>query len=127
MSNSISFVGTLTADATVGNTPGGTSVLRCRAANDVGFGDHKKTNFFSVSLFGKRADGRLVDFMRKGAQVFITGEFSAREYQDKNGEKRFSLDVNAHDIQLVGGKRRSQGGVADQGAPPVEYYDDVGY
>jgi len=107
MSNTISFVGTLGRDAEVKILASGGSVINCNVANDVGFGDNKKTQWFSVAVFGKRAEGSLVNYLKKGQQVYVAGEFHARPWQDNDGVARMSLDIRANEIDLVG-KKNSQ-------------------
>ncbi len=54
-------------------------------ANNTGFGDNQKTHYFECSLFGKRAEGGLKDYMVKGQQVVVEGEISLNQYEKKDG------------------------------------------
>ncbi len=105
MSNQISFVGTLGQDAETKVFQSGTTVLSFSVANNVGFGDKKVAMWFRVSVFGKRAESGLVDYLKKGQQVFISGEFSTREYES-NGTTKTSLEVIANVVDLVGSKKQ---------------------
>ena len=102
MSNVFSFTGTVGRDAEVRNTPSGQTVLNVTVANNVGFGDRQKTLWVRVAVWGKRAEGRLVDYLKKGQQVFVSGELSQSEYQGNDGTTKTSLELNANVIDLVG-------------------------
>ena len=54
-------------------------------------------------MFGKRGESAL-PYLKKGTMVGIVGEVNNREYQDKEGQKRYSLDVRVSDLTLLGGK-----------------------
>jgi single-strand DNA-binding protein len=105
MSNIFSGVVTLGRDAEVRVLGGGTSVLTFTAASNTGYGDKQKTLWIRVQIFGKRAEGQLVDYLKKGVQCFVSGELSMNEYQAQDGTTRQTLDLNANIVDLVGGKR----------------------
>lgn len=135
MSNIFSFTGTVGKDAEVRTTPAGQSVLTVTVASNVGFGDKQQTLWVRVALWGRRAEGQLVDYLKKGATVFISGELSQREYQANDGSTRISLELNANILDLVGGKRESgsapqsqhnqqkSNGYAPQSAPAHDNFD----
>lgn len=105
MSNVFSGVCNVSQDATTKTTPSGQTVLNVSVANNVGFGDNQKTVWVRVALWGKRAEGSLVDYLKKGQAVFISGELTTSEYTKQDGTKGFQVEVNANTIDLVGGKR----------------------
>ncbi len=102
MSNVFSFTGTIGRDAEVRSTPSGQTVLSFTVANNIGFGDRQQTLWVRVSLWGKRAEGSLHNYLKKGQQVFVSGELSSREYQANDGTNRTSLELNANIVDLVG-------------------------
>jgi len=108
MSNVFSFTGTVGRDAEVRVTPSGQTVLNVTVANNIGFGDRQQTLWVRVALWGKRAEGQLQNYLKKGQQVFVSGELSQREYQANDGTMRTSLELNANVIDLVG-RRNDQG------------------
>ncbi|NOT84510.1 MAG: single-stranded DNA-binding protein [Methylococcaceae bacterium] len=123
MSNVFSFTGTVGRDAEVRPTPSGQTVLNVTVANNIGFGDKQQTMWVRVALWGKRAEGSLAQYLKKGQQVFVSGELSMREYQATDGTTKSSLELNANIIDLVG-KRNEQTG---QGAPaPQQNYQAGG-
>lgn len=104
MSNVFSFTGTVGRDAEVKQTPSGQSVLNVTVANNIGYGDKQQTLWCRVALWGKRAEGQLAQYLKKGQQVFVSGELSQREYQANDGTTKTMLELNANVLDLVGGK-----------------------
>ncbi len=136
MSNVFSFTGTIGRDAEVRTTPNGQSVVNVTVANNIGFGDRQQTLWVRVAIWGKRAEGQLPNYLKKGQQVFVSGELSQREYQANDGSTKSSLELNANIIDLVG--KRNEQSVAQpqqtyqpqpQTAQPSyqqdDHYDDV--
>ena len=107
MSNVFSFTGTIGRDAEVRYAPSGLAVLNVTVANNVGFGDKQQTLWIRVTLFGKRAEGQLQNYLKKGQQVFVSGELTQREYQAKDGTTKTSLELNANIIDLIGKKNEA--------------------
>lgn len=105
MSNVFTAVCNVSQDATTNITPSGQSVLNVSVANNTGYGDKQKTNWIRVALWGKRAEGSLKDYLKKGQDVFVSGELNVNEYTKQDGTKGFQLEVNADILDLVGGKR----------------------
>ncbi len=108
-----SFTGTVGRDAEVRVTPSGQSVLNFTVANNIGFGDRQQTLWIRVALWGRRAEGQLQNYIKKGQQVFVSGELSQREYQANDGSTKTSLELNANIVDLVG-KRNEQGHAPQQ-------------
>ena len=115
MSNVFSFVGACGRDAEVRYLPSGQAVLNVNVANNVGFGDKQQTLWIRVALFGKRAEGNLQNYLKKGQQVFVSGELSVNEYRANDGSMKYSLELMANSIELVG--KKSEGGTAPM--PPA--------
>ena len=103
--NNFSFTGRLTRDGEFRVTPSGLSILKFSVANNTGFGDKQKTNFVNCSLFGKRAEGRLKDFLKKGQEVAVSGELNLNEFTKKDGTKSASLECNVNSVDLIGQKQ----------------------
>jgi single-strand DNA-binding protein len=109
MSNVMAFTATVVRDAEVRHLASGAAVLNVTVANNVGFGDKQKTLFIRCALFGKRAEGSLKDYLKKGQQVFVSGELTQSEYKANDGTTKTSLELNANIVDLVGGKRGESG------------------
>jgi len=115
MSNVFSFTGTVVRDAEVRYASSGAAILTVTIANNVGFGDKQKTNWVRCNVWGKRAEGQLVNFLKKGQQVFVSGELTLNEYQANDGTTKSNLELNATIIDLVGSKKE---GVQQQAPQP---------
>ena len=126
MSNVFSFTGTVGRDAEVRYAPSGVAVLKVTVANNIGFGDKQQTLWIRVVLFGKRAEGQLQNYLKKGQQVFVSGELTQNEYKANDGTTKTSLELNANIIDLVGG--RKEGAAPSQQQAPANdapYDDDI--
>lgn len=113
--NVYTFTGRLARDCETRFTQGGMAICSFTVAVDYGFGDNKGTNWIRCSLFGKRAEGRLPQYLVKGTQVAVSGELRVREYTDNEGNKRTSVDTSVNSLDLIGG-RQDSGGQANQGS-----------
>jgi len=113
--NIYSFTGRLGRDSETRFTPGGMAICSFTVAVDYGYGENKGTNWIRASLFGKRAEGGLPKYLVKGTQVAISGELRVREYDDKDGNKRTSVEVSVDKLDLIGGRGDQQGGGYQQG------------
>ena len=113
--------------------PSGTNLVSFSVAvtsrwNDRQSGEKReKTNWYSVSVFGKLADIAL-QYVKKGTQIMVVGTVSTRAYMGQDGEPRASLDLRADTFQLLGGTGGGGGNNAgnydDYAAPPQEL-DDI--
>lgn len=120
MSNVFSGVCTVGRDAEVRYLPSGQAVLNVSVANNVGFGDKQQTVWLRVILWGRRAEGTLKDYLKKGQQVFVSGELTLNEYTANDGTKKTNLELNATIIDLVGKRDSSH---SDYNAPaPAQNY-----
>jgi len=97
--NNCTFSGRIGKDAEVRSTQSGQSVCGFSLAVDSGYGDKKQTLWFDCSIWGKRAEGGLPQYLVKGAQVVASGEMGTREHDGKT-----YLTLNVSNIDLVGGK-----------------------
>lgn len=106
--NTFTCTGRLGADAETKYTASGTAIWSARIAVGYGYGDNKGTNWITVQMFGKRAEGLAKLDLAKGAQIAVSGELRVREYDRKDGTKGTSVEVNATDVHLIGGKPNSE-------------------
>ncbi len=107
--NIYTFTGRLARDCEQRFTQSGMAICSFTVAVDAGYGDKKTTNWIRCNLFGKRAEGGLPQYLVKGAQVAVSGELKVNEYEDKEGNKRTSIDVNVDKLDLVGGASSERG------------------
>lgn len=96
----ITIAGRLGRDAETRQTQGGDSVTSFSVAVDYRAGRDKATNWWRVSLWGKRGDA-LAQYLTKGATVAVSGEFGLTEYEGKP-----QLNIKANEITLLGGAQQ---------------------
>lgn len=101
----IIIVGNLGRDPELRYTPQGTPVCNFSVATNERWRDsagepQERTTWFRVAVWGKRAEN-VNQYLKKGSQVYVEGRLSVREYTDREGMVRTSLDVNASDVQFL--------------------------
>jgi single-strand DNA-binding protein len=101
-----SFTGHCAANAESRFTPGGDAVVQFSVGVKSGYGDKATTTWARCALWGKRGEA-VSQYLTKGQLVGISGEVALREYTDKDGAKRSSLEVRVNDLTLLG-KRDSE-------------------
>lgn len=104
--NSITIAGTLTRDAELKYLPNGDPIANFSIADNQG-GRDKQAIFWNCGLYGKRAES-LSQYLTKGQAVTVTGSVSEREWTDKEGNKRKSMDVRVNDVALQGGRKDAE-------------------
>lgn len=98
----ITVLGKLGKDVEV-KSVNGTTLAKFSIAENVGFGDKQVKIWYDVSLWGKQAESKLIDYLNKGTQVHVSGEFSQREYNGKQYN-----EIRVYDLKLCGGKQEAQ-------------------
>jgi single-strand DNA-binding protein len=120
--NIFSAIGNLGKNAEIRYLQNGNPVAQFSFAASSGYGDKKVTTWVNCSLFGKRAE-TLAPMLLKGNQIGIVGELTNRQYTDKQGVEKYSLELNVSDITLLGSKpntnERSLGHRGDDGNIPT--------
>ena len=81
----------------------GTALAKFSVAQNVGFGDKKSVNWFSVSIWGGQAKSNFVDYLKKGQMVQVVGELSTREYNGKT-----YMEVRSYSCNLAGSPQGGQ-------------------
>lgn len=117
MSNVFSFTGTVGRDCEQRFLPSGQAVLNVTVANNIGFGEKQQTLWVRIAVWGKRAEGQLQNYLKKGQQVFVSGELSQSEYKAQDGSIKTQLELNANIIDLVGKRDNSESQGNTQAAP----------
>lgn len=97
----ITIAGNIGRNAEVRTTGGGDKVAGFTVAVDDGYGDSKRTLWFDVSIWGKRAE-TLAPMLTKGGKVCVTGDLSTREHEGKT-----YLTVRAAEVTLMSAKREA--------------------
>ena len=109
--NTISFTGNLGKDCRTGSIPSGGAVCNFAVAVKSGYGDKEQTLWIDCALWGKRAEGKLPDYLVKGCQVAVSGELGSREHEGKT-----YLTCRINSLDLIGG--RSEASNAKSSAAP---------
>src|SRR4051794_20939588 len=117
--NRVVLTGNLTRDPELRNTPSGTPVCSLRIACNTRRKDASgewvdKPNYFDVTVWGAQGEN-CATYLSKGRPVAIDGRLEWREWQDKEGNKRQSIDIIADSVQFLGSR---DGGENGGGLPP---------
>lgn len=106
--NKAILIGRITKDPELKYTPNkGTAIASITVAVDNGFGENKSTDFISVVLYGKQAENT-AQYLTKGSLVAVSGRISTRNYEAKDGTKRYVTEVIADSyggIKFLNSKR----------------------
>ncbi len=126
--NKITIVGYLGRDPELRFTPQGTPVCDFSMATTERRKDksgeyHDQTTWFRVSFWGKLAEISN-QYLAKGKLAYVEGKLSQREWQDRDGNQRTSLEVNGTDLQFIGSRSDDAGGASrsdsQQSAEPAK-------
>ena len=109
------IIGRLGQDPELRSTSSGTPVCSVSVATDAGWGDTKVTTWTKIVAWGKQAEFLSKNFS-KGDSIVVSGEVSLKTWEDKNGDERQSLELNAHQIGFAGSKK-SDGGESRREEP----------
>ena len=113
--NKVILVGNLGADPEMRHTGGGTAVTTLNLATSESWTDKQsgekveKTEWHRVKLFGRLAE-IAGDYLKKGRQVYIEGSLRTDKYTGKDGIERYSTDIIASEMQMLGGNEGGGGG-----------------
>src|SRR5437762_14338048 len=116
--NKVILVGNLGRDAELRYTPGGAAVATLNMAttevwNDKSGQRQEKTEWHRVVLWGKPAES-LAEYLTKGKQIYIEGRLQTRQWDDKDGNKRYTTEVRGDRVVLLSGGG-GRGAPADRG------------
>ncbi|AJP56270.1 single-stranded DNA-binding protein [Pandoraea vervacti] len=113
--NKVILVGNLGADPEVRYMPSGDAVANIRLATtdrykDKQSGEFKEmTEWHRVSFFGRLAE-IVNEYLKKGSSVYIEGRIRTRKYQAQDGTDRYSTEIVADQMQMLGGRGGEGGG-----------------
>ena len=107
--NKVILVGNLGADPDSRTTPGGLTVTNFNLATsdrrkDKQSGDWvEETEWHRIVMFDRLAETAR-EYLRKGSQVYIEGRIQTRKWQDKEGKDRYTTEIIAREMQMLGGR-----------------------
>lgn len=104
--NKIILIGNLTKDPETRSTASGVTVCSFTIAVNRRYGD-KETDFFRINAWRALGDN-CSRYLSKGRKVAVTGELQARQYTDKAGNVRLSLDVNAEEVEFLSPNEKTE-------------------
>jgi single-strand DNA-binding protein len=107
--NKITIVGNLGKDPELRYTPQGNAVCNISVATNEKRRDKSgdlqdSTTWFRITLWGKQAENAS-KFLTKGSPIYIEGRLRVEEWSDRDGKNRYTLEVQATDMQFLGGSR----------------------
>ena len=113
--NKVILIGNLGQDPETRAMPSGSSVTNLRIATSEAWKDKQsgemkeRTEWHSVAMFGRLAE-IAGEYLRKGSQVYIEGSLRTRKWQDKQGNDRYTTEIIADEMQMLGARGGSGGG-----------------
>jgi single-strand DNA-binding protein len=120
--NKVILVGNLGKDPEVRYMPSGDAITNITMATTDSWKDkngekQEKTEWHKVAFFGKLAE-IAGEYLKKGSQVYVEGRLQTRKWQDKEGQDRYTTEIVADRMQMLGS--RSGGGTFEvQDKPPA--------
>jgi single-strand DNA-binding protein len=121
--NKVILVGHLGQDPQSRAMPSGKSVVNLRVATtdqwrDKATGENKEnTEWHNVVMFDRLAE-IAAEYLRKGSQIYVEGKLRTRKWQDREGQDRYTTEIVANEMQMLGG-RSGSGGSYERSAPPA--------
>ena len=131
--NKVILVGNLGADPETRSMPSGMTVTNIRIATSESWKDkasgaqQERTEWHNVAFFGRLGE-IAAEYLRKGSQVYVEGKLRTRKWQDKTGNDRYTTEIIADNMQMLGARGGMGGGgerAAGGAAPPRDDYDQT--
>lgn len=140
--NKVILVGNLGVDPETRYMPSGGAVTNIRVATSEAWKDkqsgeqQERTEWHRVVMFGRLAE-IAAEYLRKGSQVYLEGSLRTNKWQDKDGQDRYTTEIVANEMQMLGGRsadrsapaRAPQAATASNGphsgGPSEEFDDDI--
>ena len=121
--NKVILVGNLGKDPETRYMPNGKAVTNFTIATSESWKDkqtgeqREQTEWHNIVLFDKLGE-IAAEYLRKGSQVYIEGSLRTRKWQDKEGKDRYTTEIVARDMQMLGGRGGAGGGAGMGGGSP---------
>ena len=146
--NKVILVGNLGADPETRHFNDGGAVANITLATseswtDKSSGEKKERTEWHRVVFYRRLAEVVAEYLRKGSQVYVEGSLQTRKWQDKDGVDRYTTEIVARNMQMLGGRGDAQGQPQQrsqsegsrpasapatrrqEAPPPVEFDDDI--
>lgn len=136
--NKVILIGNLGADPELRSTPNGTAVANFRIATNEVYTDRngertQRTEWHRIVAFGRLAE-IVGQYLKKGRQVYVEGRLRTRDWEDQNGQKRYTTEIVCTQMVMLGARSdeavyTSEGAQSepqeDVEAPVAEEDDDL--
>jgi single-strand DNA-binding protein len=130
--NKVIIVGNLGGDPETRYMPSGSAVTNLTVATNESWKDKQtgeqkdRTEWHKVAMFNRLAE-IAAEYLRKGSQVYIEGKLRTRKWQDKSGQDRWTTEIIADEMQMLGGRGGAGGGAGGGGgSAPMSSGQDSG-
>lgn len=113
--NKVIVVGNLGGDPETRYMPSGSAVTNMTVATNESWKDKQtgeqkeRTEWHKVAMFGRLAE-IAAEYLRKGSQVYIEGKLRTRKWQGQDGQDRYTTEIIADEMQMLGGRGGAGGG-----------------
>lgn len=107
--NKVILIGNLGKDPEMRNMPSGGAVANLTLATSESWKDkqtgeqHDRTEWHRVVFYNRLAE-IAGEYLRKGSKIYVEGSLRTRKWQDKNGQERYTTEIQGNDIQMLDGK-----------------------
>ena len=110
--NKVILVGNLGADPETRYMPNGDAVANIRLATteswkDKASGEKKEITEWHRVVFYRKLAEIVGQYLKKGSAVYVEGRIRTRKWQDKEGQERYTTEIEANEMQMLGGRQNS--------------------
>ena len=118
--NKVILIGNVGQDPETRYMPSGKAVTNLRVATSESWKDkqtgeqREQTEWHTVVMYDRLAK-IAAEYLKKGSQVYIEGKLRTRKWQDKEGRDRYTTEINANEMQMLGGRPGGAGGTGGGG------------
>jgi single-strand DNA-binding protein len=123
--NKVILIGRVGADPEVRYMPSGNAVANIRLATNEVYKDktsgqnQEQTEWHRIVLFGKLAE-IVGQYVQKGKLIYVEGRIRTSKWQDQSGQDRYTTEIVANEMQLLGGSGREEGNSSSFTQPASE-------
>jgi single-strand DNA-binding protein len=124
--NKVILVGNLGKDPETRYMPNGKAVTNFSIATSESWKDkqtgeqREQTEWHNIVMYDRLAE-IAAEYLKKGSQVYVEGKLRTRKWQDKEGRDRYTTEINANEMQMLGGRAGGGGGGMSGGGGGGEY------
>ena len=141
--NKVILIGNLGNDPEVRYTPNGSAVANITLATSSSWRDkqtgelQERTEWHRIAFFNRLAE-IVGEYLHKGSKIYVEGSLRTRKWQDKSGQDRYTTEIVANEMQMLGGKpgsgstvpfdppaKQSDQASAPETAPVDDGFDDI--